>query len=306
MKNASLPYNQRFYINGTGLSGVQSVDGNYGVNEQNVNFAGFGYVTGLISQPMQGNFTISRALIGNDPWLSFTGDGTSAAFSGSVFYERPNLGGTLDNTEGNYMSGCFGFHSGYLNSYNISCGIGEIPSVQVSVSVYGDLGPGIDVRAGHESYPLWPNGVEDAEIRVPNQGGIVLTCDGSSTNRITSFSHSIELPRTALYALPNAAAADLTADSVKWKMPVQVDLSYPIESTTNFTLEIDDYETKNLYGALTGIHVHDTDITINDDSGSQIVKFDLTKSRLISESFSSEVGGPVTVNLTYKKYSNKR
>ena len=297
MKNASLPYNQRFYINGTGLSGVQSIDGNYGVNEQNVNFAGFGYVTGLISQPMQGNFTISRALIGDDPWLSFTGDGTSAAFSGSVFYERPNVGGTLDNN----FSGCFGFHSGYLNSYNISCGIGEIPSVQVSISVYGDLGPGIDVRPAGS-----PDGLADAEIRVPDQGGIVLTCDGSSTNRITSFSHSIELPRTALYALPNGAAADLTADSVKWKMPVQVDLSYPIESTTNFTLEIDDYETKNLYGALTGIHVHDTDITINDDSGSEIVKFDLTKSRLISESFTSEVGGAVTVNLTYKKYSNKR
>jgi len=297
MKNASLPYNQRFCVNGTGLSGVQSIDGNYGVNEQNVNFAGFGYVTGLISQPMQGNFTISRALIGDDPWLSFTGDGTSAAFSGSVFYERPNVGGTLDNN----FSGCFGFHSGYLNSYNISCGIGEIPSVQVSISVYGDLGPGIDVRPEGS-----PDGLADAEIRVPDQGGIVLTCDGSSTNRITSFSHSIELPRTALYALPNGAAADLTADSVKWKMPVQVDLSYPIESTTNFTLEIDDYETKNLYGALTGIHIHDTDITINDDSGTEIVKFDLTKSRLISESFTSEVGGAVTVNLTYKKYSNKR
>ena len=69
---------------------------------------------------------------------------------------------------------------------------------------------------------------------------------------------------------------------------------------------IDDYETKNLYGALTGIHIHDTDITINNDSGGQIVKFDLTKSRLISESFSSDVSGPTAVTLTYKKYSNKR
>ena len=89
-------------------------------------------------------------------------------------------------------------------------------------------------------------------------------------------------------------------------MPAQVDLIYPVESTTNFTLEIDDYETKNLYGALTGIHVHPVDITINDDSGSEIIKFDLSKSRLISESFSSDVGGAITVNLTYKKYSNKR
>ena len=134
----------------------------------------------------------------------------------------------------------------------------------------------------------------------------MLTCDGSSTNRITSFNHNIELPRTPLYALPNTIAADLTADSVKWKMPTQVDLTYPVESTTNFSLEIDDYETKNLYGALTGIHQNDVDITINDSDGSQIVKFDLTKSRLISESFETSVDGAVVVNLTYKKYSNKR
>ena len=59
MKNASLSYNQLVYINGTGLSGIQSVEGSYGVAEQNVNFLGFGYVTGLISQPMQGNFSVS-------------------------------------------------------------------------------------------------------------------------------------------------------------------------------------------------------------------------------------------------------
>jgi len=141
---------------------------------------------------------------------------------------------------------------------------------------------------------------------VPDQGGIVLSCDGSRTNRITSFSHTVELPREPIYALPTAATSDLLGDDVKWKMPAQVDLIYPLESTTNFTLEIDDYETKNLYGALTGIHIHPVDITINDDSGNEIIKFDLSKSRLISESFSSDVGGAITVNLTYKKYSNKR
>ena len=301
MKNVSLPYNQKFYINGTGLSGIQSMEGSYGVTEQNVNFIGFGYVTGLISQPLQGSFRISRVLVSEDPFLNLTGDGPENAFSGSLFYERPNLGGTVENNQ----SGCFGFHSGYLDSYGISCGIGEVPTVDVSISVFGDLGPGVDARhrvgTSSSSNPL-----EGPDIRIPNQGGIVLTCDGSSTNRITSFSHSIELPRTPLYAMATAAAADLTADTVKWKMPVQVDLSYPIESTTNFTLEIDDYETKNLYGGLTGIHEKDTDITINNDSGSEIVKFDLTRSRLISESLTTEANGTTTVNLTYKKYSNKR
>tara|TARA_R100001082_G_C4359054_1_gene158377 strand:- start:799 stop:1692 length:894 start_codon:yes stop_codon:yes gene_type:complete len=297
MKNASLPYNQSIFINGTGISGVQSIEGNYGITEENVNFIGFGYVTGLISQPMQGNFTVSRALISEDPFLNLTGDGPTYAFSGTIFYEKPNIGATLENN----LSGSFGFHSGYLNSYSISCGIGEVPSVQASISVFGDLGPGIDAR-----YNGGAATADNPTIRVPDQGGIVLSCDGSRTNRITSFSHTVELPREPIYALPTAATSDLLGDDVKWKMPAQVDLIYPLESTTNFTLEIDDYETKNLYGALTGIHIHPVDITINDDSGNEIIKFDLSKSRLISESFSSDVGGAITVNLTYKKYSNKR
>ena len=262
-------------------------------------------MTGLLSQPMQGNFKISRALVSADPFLNLTGDGVDYAFSGSVFYERPNAGGVFEEvhgTDNKNLTGCFGFHSGYLSSYNISCGIGEVPSVQVDISVFGDLGPGVDAR----NSLLETLNATGEKIRVPDQGGIVLTCDDSNTNRITSFSHTIDLPRTALYALPSTAAADLTADSVKWKMPAQVDLSYPIESTTNFTLEIDDYETRNLYGALTGIHIHDVDITINDDTGSEIVKFDLSKARLISENFNTDAGGTTTVNLTYKKHSNKR
>ena len=91
---------------------------------------------------MQGNFSVSRAFVSEDPFLNLTGDGPSFAFSGSVFYEMPNIGGTLENNR----SGCFGFHSGYLNSYSISCGVGEVPSVNVGISVYGDLGPGIDAR----------------------------------------------------------------------------------------------------------------------------------------------------------------
>ena len=47
MKNASLSYNQSIFINGTGISGVQSIEGNYGVTEKNVNFIGFGYVTAV-------------------------------------------------------------------------------------------------------------------------------------------------------------------------------------------------------------------------------------------------------------------
>ena len=63
MKNASLSYEQNFYVNGTGLSGVQSINGSYGIQERPINVIGYGYVNHIIEAPLEGNFTITRTLI---------------------------------------------------------------------------------------------------------------------------------------------------------------------------------------------------------------------------------------------------
>ena len=55
MKQAILGYEQQFYINGTQMSGVQGVEGSYGVSEQPINVLGWGHVNNNF-QPGFGSF----------------------------------------------------------------------------------------------------------------------------------------------------------------------------------------------------------------------------------------------------------
>jgi len=286
MKNASLSYEQNFFVNGTGLSGVQSINGSYGINEQPINIIGHGYVNNIINQPLEGEFTIQRTLINEDALLNMTGD--NIAFSGVVTYKH-----------GAVSTGSFGFHSGYLTSYSMSCEVGNLPSVSTNISVYGDLGPGI--LSASESLGLGTAAAADKTIEPPNAGTITISCDElqTSTNRIVSFSHEVNCPRQAVYALP------VSASDTKAKLPVQVDSVYPIEETTNLTLEIDDYQTKNLYDYLTGVFTGKVDIDINGNNGTNLASFHLDDARLISESFSSDVDGVALANLTFINYTNR-
>jgi hypothetical protein len=311
MKSSVLPYNQSVYVNGTGISGIYSIDGSYGVSQQNINVIGFGYLTGLPSAPLEGQFNIRRSLISEDPFLNLTGDGANYAFSGTIFYEMPNLDGALGaetfHEALSQKSGSFGFHSGYLSSYNVSCSLGEVPKISATVSVFGDLGTGIDARThapadGSDSSSY----VDNPQIKIPNQGSISLSCKGSSTNNITSFEHEITTPRRPIYTLATSQISS-EAEPNEWpqRVPSQVDIIYPIETTTNFTLIIDDYETKNLFDSLTGIHTDDVSISISDEDSSEILSFDLSNAHLVSENVTSSLGQPLQVNLTYKKFINK-
>lgn len=288
MKNASLSYDQNFYVNGTGLSGVQSINGTYGVSEQSINIAGHGYVNSILAGPLEGQFIINRTLINEDALLNMTGENT--AFSGVVSY----------NAQGSPNTGSFGFYSGYLTSYSLSCEVGNLPNVSTEIAVYGDLGPGL--LSASETADAGSVSVTDKAIDAPNMGTMSITCDElkTNTNRIVSFTHEISCPRQAIYALPTSAS------DTKAKFPVQVDLVYPIEQTTNLTLEIDDYQTKNLYDYLTGVYTGDVNIAINGNDGTNLATFGLDSARMISESFSSEVDGVASVNMTFKKYINKR
>ena len=77
-----------------------------------------------------------------------------------------------------------------------------------------------------------------------------------------------------------------------------------VEQTTNITLEIDDYQTKNIYDYLTGVYTGDVTIDINGNNGTDLVSFELENARLVSESFSSADDGSASVNMTFKKFIN--
>jgi len=84
MNQAFLGHEQKFYINGTQVSGVTSVDGSYGISERPINILGWGHINNsyydsqecnqqpmdqkfqsmsVLDSPMEGSFSINSNLV---------------------------------------------------------------------------------------------------------------------------------------------------------------------------------------------------------------------------------------------------
>lgn len=123
-------YEQKIVLNGFILSGVQNVDGNYGINENPLRVAGVGFVDALIEAPLEGNFTISRDMVSRDPLIETNSLGRYTYdedyVSGVILYDNDNKG--------------FGFTKGRVSRYSVSCSAGEVPTINTDIRVFGELG----------------------------------------------------------------------------------------------------------------------------------------------------------------------
>lgn len=337
MNGTVLGYEQQFFVNGTQISGVQSVEGSYAIQERPINVLGWGHVNkdyhygidhisyddnsfildangfrflqektcirenersphnmAVLDAPLEGDFSINSILVSEDFFLQFLGD---EPFTGSIHH-----GGSY-----------FGFYSGYITNHSVSCSIGQLPTTTTSIKVFGDIGGSPDFINQENDFPIlnedgyqvatsdsYNNGMYNAsgtheypEIKLPNQGSIIVECTGASTDRVTSFSHSIDIPIDPIYIVGSAYAA-------------QVDVIWPVTTETSFTLDIDEYKYQSLRKYMRTPTVQDIKIMINDCFGEPIQYYTVKKARLISETMSASTEGRLTVNLTYKSYYNKR
>ena len=78
MKQAVLGYEKQFFINGTQLSGVQSIGGSYAIQEKPINVIGWGHVNhnfnDLQSTLVPEDFVENREYIRNEAFM-LTEDG---------------------------------------------------------------------------------------------------------------------------------------------------------------------------------------------------------------------------------------
>ena len=317
MNQTQLGYDQSFYINGTKVVGVQSVNGSYAISEQPINIVGYGHINdsfnkicdhydekeppkslAVINSPMQGSFSVESMLISEDFFISKTGD---YPITGSLYYGSNNS--------------FYGFSDGYITSHTVNCSIGQIPTTSTQLTVFGEAGGSPDYliqeqdrgRITQESaygivdensylsdIPHNATGnAEFPEIGIPNQGSIFIECAGADTDRVISFNHTVNVQHDAIYAVGK-------------NKPVQVDVVWLITTQTNFTLEIDKYKYQKLREYLINPILHDISIKINDCFGNKIEHYDVEQARLLSESMSSSVEGRLTVDLSYSSYYNKR
>lgn len=302
MKNATLNYENTFFLEGTALSGVLSVDGSYNIDYKPINVIGQGFVKQIISSIPTAELSLSRYLVSNDPVLNLTGQQSN-------FSAVPISAGLY------YKNKYFAFQDGYLKSIGISCSVGEIPQIESSFDVFGNIGPNFN-----------PSGNNYAgSVFVPQVKNISITCRNSTSNRVKDFSINFNNKNLPIYALRASSS----------EIPVEVSIVSPIEIETSFTLDIDDYQTKQLFSDLSSdgttsftINVNGTiledlplttaaGVVLQDALNNQdlysylkieelVPLFNFTNSNAIiqSEQVSSSSDDVVGVKLSYKTYLN--
>lgn len=280
-------YEQKIIINDYLLSGIQSVDGSYGISESPVRIAGVGFVDALLERPLQGNFKVSRKMVSRDPLLDINS-------VGKYKFDEEEIDGVIL-----YDDKGFGFTKGRVTRYSVSCNVGELPNIETDIIVYGDLGKGvpIDPFGGLQEHP---------PIKFPDQSSIKVSVSDFEVDAITSFSFSRTLNTVPVYALPKGDSDDwdVGVAGVTNLEPVQIDTQYPIETDINFTMIADQYEVRQIKDRLQSAPKSDVSIEIRDSFDNDYIINSYTgfNVRLIGETASSTLDGEMSISLTYKGY----
>jgi len=272
MKNATLNYENHFFLNGSTISGITSVNGSYNINYAPIKTVGVGYNKQIIAEVPVANFSISKYLLYDEPFLNFTGenyDRTAKFFNGSL----------------NYNNKRFGFQSGYLNSFSLSCSVGDVPTTDVDIIVYGDVGPNYN-SSGSLRSPY---------ITVPQVKDIIITCSGSSSNRVVNFDYNINCPKEPIYLLYQSGYANGSPSGPSGP-------TGPI-SPTSFGTVFEDVP----------LFVNNQELFINSSNSLLIYKKaigvkmftqTISNAKLVSQEYNSTADDVLSVKLNYKGYLN--
>ena len=315
-KNAVPSYEQKFFLNGIGISGVRDISVGYQVPEHRVDALGAGFVRNIYAGPLQGSVSFSRDVIYDDPILLLTGE---APASGTLIYDTELDGGGEK---------VLGFNTGYLTDYSISCGIGGVPKVDCSFVSFGRFGSGIrqgDLDCSGNSSMTY----EKEMFAFANQGSIECGLNQSGTNRVVQATQSYTIQREPIYGLNQKTASDLTGGA--GFVPIEVITNYPVEVRTNFTVEVDDFETANIMDTIRSGHYETIELNINqsmigiqplkDNAGEALedsvpadlldngirtlYSFRSVTGQLVSQSVDTSIDGVLSVNLEFVDFLNK-
>jgi hypothetical protein len=315
MKNSILNYENRFYLNGNAISGVLSVQGNYSVNYGPINTIGVGYNKQVMAEVPSASFSVNKYLLYNEPFLRFTGERSDK--------QAQRFAGSID-----YFGKSFGFQTGCVNSISLDCSVGEVPQTSIDIQVFGDIGKTISA-SGNIGAPY---------ISVPQVKDIILSCSGSSTNRITQFNYNINCPKKPIYLLQPSGFSSTGPSGPSGPtpnfayVPYEILLELPIEIDASFNLEVDNYEAKRLYEQMTNdvnsvfsisingtvfeddfLSVGNSSLTVNNNEelfvirksvGINMFNQSFNDFKLVSQEFNSSADDVLSVKLSYKGYLN--
>jgi len=264
---------EKITINGSGIQGVQSISAQYESVARPLSNLGITEIQyapqGAQTANLQVNTLFTHTLSPSAPVTSmnvmqnFTGDN---AFSGVV----------------DYGSQKFIFTEGYMETFSCSCGIGEIPQINTSSIIYGDFGTGDLTNLPTDSYP--------GSLNIPSYSSMEVNLDEFNTNRMTSFSVDIATPRIPIYALDN-------------DKPTNVIAGTPVEINVNFSLDVDDYEIKNMRFVPDQTVFENTTLTLKkNNTNIELLRYSFDNMLLTSESFQGSTDSNAVVNFNLRSF----
>ena len=236
------------------------------MNNQALKFLGMANTAQLPKGGSVGNISLSTLMIAADSLLSLTGD---AGFNGFILKSRDSF---AEN---------FSFASGYLTSYISRYSLGQIPTIEMSALIFGDMG-----RNRSKSMPALNTAAQG--LKIPGAGSIDISFADFETNRVTSYDININVNRTPVYSIGN-------------KSPVAVYRSNPIEVTCAFQIEISNYAYNRIKDYPENKVMENLSLTVKDFNTNQaITSYSFSNLELVSQSYNTSVDSDATLNLQYK------
>lgn len=248
-------------INNQTLSGVTSLSSNFEAPYESIDVLGRNLVT-EVQTNAEKNISFNRFLINSDPLKYLTGD---IGCNGALLYNGKS----------------YGFQSGFLTDYNVSCGIGEIVDIQTNFVVYGNIGGGITQV---------PSSIPVDKIYVPNFGTIDLNANEGFTNRIISFNYAVTCERIPLFKL-----GSIYPQAVFLKKPITIDLS--------INIDIDDYESTTIQDLICTSDIQNLIINLKNCNKTEIIEsFSVPNAKLVSNSYELSIESSANVELTFRGF----
>ena len=261
---------QSFYINGTQISGLSSLDASYSIPTEDNNFLGYVGPADLIQNaPGVGKFSFQRVMISSDePITDLIASPTG--FDGGLQFNSQSVN----------------FQSGYIDSYSCTFSVDSLPQSTVSISAYGEVGKAVDISKN-------PN--PQTNYFIPSSSGVTIDFDGRETNRVLSFSFSLNTENRPYYKIGSI-------------FPAEVVPGTPIKQNFNIELEVDDFQTRNVYDYIrTGIHFENIRVILRDQCDtSRQVEYNFEDAHLLSENLSTDNDNNTRVSLRYSTVSRHR
>jgi hypothetical protein len=263
-------------INRTGILGVQSISTQYesvarpldslGITE--IQYAPQGAQTAslqlntLLTHTLEEGYSSQMSL---DVMQNLTGN---IPFSGIIDYGAEKI----------YFS------EGYLETYSVSCGIGEVPQTSTTSTIFGDFGTGVLFSEYAQAPGLIPS------LNIASYNSMEVNLDEFTTNRMRSFSVDIATPRVPIYTL--------NADK-----PAKVIAGTPIEVNVNFSLDVDDYEIKNMRFVPDETVFRNATITLKkNNSDTTLLSYSFDNMLLTSESFQGDAKSNAVANFNLRSF----